>query len=242
MIMLYGAKIPYLGLLGLSPSRGTDIENSEGEKPADSVLDTLSSERRTNYISKYWAYTAGAYYRQENYPASLTFGGYDAARGNTKDVLKAPTRVNDKRDLVVEISGISITNPVGASASPKEIQDISIEAFIDSVVPEIWLPAHICHEFEDALGLIWDDNLELYLISEAQDASLSARNIEIKFSLGAKATGSSTSIKFPYKAFYQPISSPLANITDNSTHHYFPLKKAAGISQYYLGRTFLQEA
>ena len=192
--------------------------------------------------SSFWGYTAGAHYKTPDSFVSLTFGGYAKYRGNGDDKLTVPLSDENNKDLLVDITGISIDT---SSGSHVEALAAPIPAFIDSVVPELWLPKATCKQFESALGLTWSSEYYMYIVSEQQHSHLESLNAEFTFTLGVPSgeTGSGTTqIKLPYAAFDQIACYPLAGIQDESCVRYFPLKQAANESQIYLGRTFLQEA
>lgn len=122
------------------------------------------------------------------------------------------------------------------------IQGLPISTYIDSLVPEIWLPIHICAAFESAFGLTWNDTAEMYLINETLHPDLlSDASVAFSFAADTTSTGG-VQITVPYKAFDLAARAPLAGIEDDSSLRYFPLKRAANENQYYLGRTFLQFA
>jgi hypothetical protein len=74
-------------------------------------------------------------------PASLTFGGYDANRVNMAATLTIPFFTNSAFDLQVMIEGIALNGHSSTAAAG--ISDMS--AFIDSTVPELWLPQATCN-------------------------------------------------------------------------------------------------
>lgn len=149
---------PFLatGLLGLS-GEPLDVLG-----PTDNYSSPLSTLRGANRIpSLFWAYNAGARYLEPRVPASLTVGGYDLNRGGKlEDAFKVPISRSPARDLVVSIQAISIGNGESQEIEP------GIDAYIDSVVPDLWLPESICRRFEDAFALQWDETAQLYLLDE----------------------------------------------------------------------------
>ena len=106
----------------------------------------------------------------------------------------------------------------------------------------------MCAQFEKALGLVWDSQVQLYTFgsSSTQHKDLISWNLTFDFQL-ADATGSpgSVSISVPYKAFdlqltYDfPTQDPLPS---SPTINYFPVRRATDSSQYTIGRAFLQES
>lgn len=231
----FAAKQPFLGVLGLTP-RPVNITSFVDQRP--SPLGTLLADEKVK--SSYWAYSAGARYRQPETHASLTFGGYDALRGNVKHVLTAPTGIETGRDLQLAIRSIAIDDDAGRHSAA----GLPMYTIIDSTIPEIWLPIDACAAFEHAFGLTWNETVSMYLVNDTHHDTLTAQNASITFTVSdsTDASTSSLNITFPYAAFDMEASFPLAGITDNSSLRYFPLKQAQNESQYVLGRTFLQEA
>ncbi|KAK3074034.1 hypothetical protein LTR53_003873 [Teratosphaeriaceae sp. CCFEE 6253] len=231
----YGAPDPWLGLLGLSGWSSYIINAST---PEDGVLQSLRGAKRIH--SLHWAYTAGAYNAQPPMLGSLTFSGYDTLRTDMAAALVVPFNPVSDISLLVGITSLTISNTSGTIHVP----GAQIYALIDSVVPELWLPPSICSFFEDSYGLIWNDTLKMYLVSDAQHAALTAANPTATFFLAARVNDQSgTHIALPYAAFDLTAKYPLAAITDGTTGvRYFPLKRSANDSMYYLGRTFLQYA
>ena len=115
----------------------------------------------------------------------------------------------------------------------------TILSFIDSTVPEIWLPQAACDQFETHFGLQYDPQTDRYLVNETIHSQLSTLNPTITFRLAIDALGATfQDIVLPYAAFDLQASYP---IYKNPTN-YFPIRRAANESQYTIGRTFLQEA
>ena len=118
---------------------------------------------------------------------------------------------------------------------------------IDSSTPYLWLPASVCLQFEKALGLTYDERIELYTFTgnPAQHEVLLDWNLTFNFVL-ADLPGSSKviSLDLPYAAFDLQLTYPFPglNLTQGSgPMNYFPLRKAANSTQYTIGRAFLQE-
>jgi hypothetical protein len=105
-----------------------------------------------------WCCTAGAPYRQNKADGSLTIGGYDKARSDQSRNLIFNMGVDTTRDLLVAVSNIS------SDGRPLIIP--SFYAFVDSTVPHIWLPLDACTEFEEVVGLVYDNAMDLYLVSD----------------------------------------------------------------------------
>jgi Eukaryotic aspartyl protease len=182
-----------------------------------------------------WSYTAGAYYRLKSIFGNLIFGGYDASRFTPNDVIFTMTGDN-LRDIVVTIRGITATTGQGNTtlmSSPEF-------AFIDSAVPEIWLPVEVCQQFEKAFGLEVDPASGLYLLNSTTHQNLVKMNPNITFNLANQKTGGPTiDIVLPYASFDLNVTSP---VIVNKTSYYFPIRSTSDDTLYTLGRTFLQEA
>ena len=173
---------------------------------------------------------------------SLTLGGYDASRFLPSNVSFAFAG-DVSRDLVVGIQSIMVNGLNTSSTAPLNgnLLPNPILSFIDSGVPQIWLPLEACNLFEAAFGLQYDPVTELYLINETTHAALVAQNSSITFTIATDiSSASSILIVFPYAAFDLQLTADYPSI--NETTHYFPIRRAANETQYTLGRTFLQEA
>ena len=225
----YATKDFYLGSLGISPQPELFTTFND---PQPSILATL---RNKSFIpSTSWAYTAGAYYQEPKIYGSLVLGGYDATRFlPSPENLTFTFGADVSRDLLVgiqEITSDSFKDPLLSS---------TIYAFIDSLVPHLWMPLNVCTAFEQAFNLTWNSTVELYLLTEDEHTRLVSLNPNVTLRLGSDALGSGfVSIVMPYGAFDLLASSPIVA----SPTYYFPLKRAQNDTQYTLGRTFLQQA
>ena len=169
--------------------------------------------------------------------ASLTLGGYDAARFEPNN-LAFDLGPDNERDIVVGIRSINVT---GNGVADKNMLSGPTYAYIDSTVPQIWLPLDACREFEDTFGLMYDDATELYLVNNSLHNQLLSQNPNITFTLGVGSSGGDTiDIVLPYASFDLTALPPYQGLANQSL--YFPLRRAANETQYTLGRTFLQEA
>ncbi|TVY56660.1 Candidapepsin-2 [Lachnellula cervina] len=220
----------WFGMLGLGfqPTNFSTYGN-----PQNSFSGTLSSNSSISSMS--WSYTAGAYYRLKSVYGSLIFGGYDASKFTPNNVIfdMAPDNL---RDIVVTIRSITSTTGSGNTTlmSTPEL------AFIDSAVPEIWLPTEACQQFEKAFGLTLDQTSQRYLINASTHAKLQQLNPNITFTLANQKTGGTTAdIVLPYASFDLNLTAP---ILTNKSSLYFPLRQTDQAGLYTLGRTFLQEA
>ena len=219
----------WFGMLGL----GFQPTNFSGYgNPQASFSDTLYSNGTISSMS--WSYTAGAYYRLKSVFGQLVFGGYDASRFTPNDVGFTMTGDN-LRDIVVTVQSITSTTASGNTT----LMSTPIFSFIDSTVPEIWLPIAVCQEFEKAFGLTLDNATGLYLINSSTHNSLLNLNPNITFALSNQKSGGPTvDLVLPYAAFDLNASEPFLT---NATSLYFPIKQASDDTEYTLGRTFLQE-
>lgn len=135
---------------------------------------------------------------------------------------------------------------VGLHASSNTKTDVDLRQghkfnmYIDSSIAELYLPVEVCKAFEDAFGLKYDDDTELYLVDDLLHETLLADNATVTFSLGKFSTDATVDISLPYAAFDHTARPPYRNMTEKS--RYFPIRRGANESQYVLGRTFLQEA
>jgi hypothetical protein len=220
----------WFGMLGLGfqPTNFSTYGN-----PQASFSDTLYSNGTISSMS--WSYTAGAYYRLKSVYGSLIFGGYDASRFTPNDV--SFTMAGDvHRDIVVTIRSITSTTSSGNTT----LMSTPIFSFIDSTVPEIWLPVDVCQQFETAFGLTLDQASGLYLIDNSTHENLLNLNPNITFTLANEKTGGPTiDFVLPYASFDLNTTAP---VLDNRSSLYFPIKQTSDDTLYTLGRTFLQEA
>lgn len=244
-----------LGLwgLGAKPTNLTSLDN-----PYPSVMTNLKQKGMLPSIS--YGYTAGARYRKASPPfaqivclsvyvleqkrvaGSLTLGGYDASRFLPSDVA-FPFAGDPERDLVVGLQIITVRG-LNTSALPLPSTNLLPEpilAFIDTGVPQIWLPSAACDAFSEMFGLQYDPTTDLYLVSDTTHKALLSQNITLEFQIAADAVSRAVvTIDFPYAAFDLTLTEDYPGI--NTTTQYFPIRRAANDTQYTLGRTFLQQA
>jgi hypothetical protein len=237
LIGAFTQQLPWLGLLGIS-AEPSHLFNTSSSQP--SLLQTLAHRKAT---SLYWGYTAGASYRS-NMTASLTLRGYDAARVDMGTSLQVPFDSDTNRTFPVTMTGLTVSGNETTTNTTSGDAGLPLVAVLDSVIPEIWLPKVTCTLFEEALNITWNDAAQMYLVNDSQHENLVAASPTITFWLAASnsSTASYIDVSLPYAAFDLNVSYPLANITDNTSRRYLPLKRAANASQIFLGRTFLQEA
>lgn len=221
----------YLGMFGVNPkpTNYTGIATDQ----QDSYMTTL--KKRNVIPSVSFGYTAGAQYRLKKVLGSLTLGGYDQSRF-TPNPLSISFAPDNDRDLVVGLQSIKTISENGVSSS---LLSEGVLAYVDSTIPYIWLPVDACIQFEKAFGLTWDDKSELYLVNDTLHEKMLAQNASVSFTIGnGVSQGQTVEITLPYASFDLVAEYPLV---ENRTN-YFPLKRAANVTQYTLGRTFLQEA
>jgi hypothetical protein len=167
---------------------------------------------------------------------SLILGGYDDTRF-TPSNFSLSFSSDATRLLTVGVQSIIGLNTLEGTKSFTASGHLSL---IDSTVPHLWLPRTVCDSIQEAYGLIYDANTDLYLVNDTIHAALQSLKPTLTFKLGNTAydTGAnSTNIVLPYAALDLQASYPYyANATN-----YFPIRRAANDTQYVLGRTLLQE-
>lgn len=236
----------YLGL-GIKPTNFTD---------ADIPTFLSSLVNRSIIPSHSYGYTAGAYHRLKHVPSSLVLGGYDTNRF-------VPHNVSFGLDSYQ--NPVAALNSITVSGSPENNSNVSkgwsgqesLELLgpsdadlytIDSSTPYLWLPSGPCTKFEQALGLVYDEDVRLYTFgtNASQRDALATANLMFEFTL-ADSLGSSNKvvISLPYKAFDLQLTYPYhgLNATASSpAKNYFPLRKSANSTQLTIGRVLLQES
>ncbi|ORY17393.1 aspartic peptidase domain-containing protein [Clohesyomyces aquaticus] len=218
----------YIGSLALNPRAMnlTDYNN-----PIPSLLQSMRN-MATPIPSTSWSYTAGSHNLAPKVFGSLVLGGYDSTRFKANQVV-FPFGSDISLDFQVAIQEVTTSVTTGS------LLNQGIISYIDTLVPDIWLPTETCKKFEEAFGLTWDDRTGLYLMNDTLHQSLLAKNPSVSFKLGPQVSGESVTIDMPYWNFYQTATTAYLG---NSSSLYFPLRRAANDSQYVLGRTFLQSA
>lgn len=224
----------FMGVLPLGQAESSFSSLSEPQK---SLMWSLRNASRIPSLS--YAYTAGARYRPKSAFGSLVLGGYDSSRftPNAND-FSFTFSSDPSKLLTVGVDSIMATDTLLGTFSLSSGAHFSV---IDSTVAQLWLPADICTQFEQAFGLTYDPYTDLYLVNDTIHANLTTLNpiITIKLVNSLQNTSTQyTNIELPYGAFDLQASYPYyANAT-----RYFPIRRAANDSQYVLGRTLLQEA
>ncbi|KAF2102532.1 acid protease, partial [Rhizodiscina lignyota] len=222
----------WLGTLPLEP---WPVNFTSQNDPQDGLLTSLKKNQDIGSLS--WGYTAGGNARSPQVLGSLTLGGYDASRFEPSGVTFG-FGGDISRDLLIPIPQIQTSN--GFRYSQNQFY------FIDSLVPDLWLPDEACTVFEKAFSLTYDNDTQMYLVSKALREQLLGQNNSVTFTIGpgndintGNQSDKTFTITLPYWAFDLAADIPL---TPNSTH-YFPLRRASdNATQYTLGRTFLQAA
>ncbi|KAI4211390.1 MAG: hypothetical protein LQ351_005816 [Letrouitia transgressa] len=223
----FATKDFYLGAMGLTPYA---VNFSTFYDSHPSILSSLKAQGSIPSLS--WAYTAGAYYQQPPLFGSLTLGGYDRNRFEPNNI-SIPLSADTSRNLLVGIQSIS-ADTIGSPL----LKD-GIYAFMDSLVPHIWLPIEVCNAFERAVGLLWNATMQMYFVNDTVHEHLLKQKANVLFSIGQTSYGGDTiNIVMPYESFDLTVGSPFFE----KPQRYFPLKRAQNNKQYTLGRVFFQQA
>ncbi|KAJ4297690.1 hypothetical protein N0V90_005584 [Kalmusia sp. IMI 367209] len=204
----------YVGLFGLGPR---PVNFSNMEYPVPSFLGTLLDQATPRLAG------------------SLTLGGYDESR-IIPDGGQFPFNPDNPFSLFIQ--SITSSNSLKGRATLLDDSQITYVS-IDSSIPHLWLPRDVCDRFEEAFGLKYDADTDLYLTGSVERKLMLSQNASITIGLGSTSDPTNrTNIVMPYAAFDLQATAP---IYSNATH-YFPIRRAANNTQYRLGRTFLQEA
>ena len=171
----------YVGMFAVNPKR----TNYTGitEQGQASYMTTLKNQSLIPSVSL--GYTAGASYRLKRVLGSLTLGGYDQARFTPNNMTFSFASDTD-RDIVVGIQSITSTDQDGTK---RDLLPTGINAYVDSTVPQIWLPLEACKLFENAFGLTYDPENQLYPVSNTLHKKLLAQNASITFTLAIQIPG-----------------------------------------------------
>lgn len=217
----------FLGVLGLSVN---SINITQFGNSNRSFLTSLKDQGSIPSIS--WGYTAGSFHHQPPVFGSLTIGGYDQSRFEPNDV-----SIPFNNDIGLEyLAGLQgIVHDVSGSVLLSD----GIYAYIDSTVPDLWLPASVCQAFATQYGLNYNATVNRYYVNETSHEVLTQADSTVTFTIGPKASGGpSVNLTLHYNSFdlVDKTSDPNGNGS-----YYFPLRQAANATQYTLGRAFLQE-
>ena len=217
----------YTGVIGLSP-RAINLTSFTDSYP--SLLASLKSQGSIPSLT--WGYTAGAFYRQPTAFGSLTLGGYDSARFIVNEA-SFPFGPDISRDLLVGLQSIS-SNITNASFLSTEVF-----VFLDSLVPDLWLPVSTCQVFEDTFGLFYNASTNHYTLNETTRTALLAKNPTVTFRFSSGNSTEPVAISMGYRSF-DLINS--AGFYGGNGSRRFPLRQAENATQYVLGRAFFQDA
>jgi hypothetical protein len=236
VVATYNNPNPWLGMLGVrgNPNHILGMNSQQ--------LSPLGALQATGSIpSRYFGYTAGKSYQSPQLFGSLTFGGYDAARIDMSSALSV-SFPDTSMDLSVLVKSVKI---VASGTGTSTVISVGTTALVDSIIPELWLPATVCDQFESALGLVLDKPTQMYLMNDTQRANLQLTSFTFALGNPQNASASSTNIVIPYAAFDLTARYPLAGINGSSgptSQRYFPLRRSNSTQGSFLGRAFLQEA
>ena len=233
VIQAYDRNTSSVGTFGVN---STNINVTSLSQTPTSLLRSLKADQKIPSLS--WAYTAGVLYPEPPLVGSLTLGGYDEARFNvTGDYFITNLGNDGQRNLLVPLSQISIDVPTASS-----LLTSTIEAYLDTTVPQFILPLVVCQAFERAFNLTWNANLQTYPVNDSHHKTLLALNPTITFSLDSVVSTNPSQktldIAMPYHSFN------LQNKKNDGSddERYFPLERAEIQEQYTLGRAFFQNA
>ncbi|KAH8603051.1 aspartic peptidase domain-containing protein [Bisporella sp. PMI_857] len=213
--------------LGLNPS-SSNFSSSGFSLSYESYISSLKSQNKIPSLS--YGYAAGAHYRQAL--GSLTLGGYDASLVSSNNLTVSFN--NQTSVLSLTVHSISISS----SSGKRSLSTDPFSASVHSTTPFLSLPLPVCQRFEDAFGITYDDESELYLLNDTLHSQLLSRAANITFTLTDPSSQALVNITLPYQAFDLLAEPPFVKI--RSRH--FPLKRAKSNSDVVLGRAFLQEA
>ncbi|KAF2114347.1 aspartic peptidase domain-containing protein, partial [Lophiotrema nucula] len=221
----------WMGMIGLNPISS----NFSGfDHPQRSFMTSLSDEGRIPSLS--YGYTAGSAYRTPRIPGSLILGGYEPLRFQSSNI-SFPFGP-DTRPLALKLQRISAEDTLQGVRS---LLDSEIYVQIDFTIPHFWLPQDVCDRFEDAFGLHFDSDTDLYLVNNTMHEELRSKNVAVTITFGYSDDPSGfVNINLPYAAFDLEASHGYRGL--KNTTRYFPLRRAANDTQYTLGRVLLQEA
>ena len=185
----------WLGQFGLNPAPSNFTTLND---PQPSFLWSLVNQ--SVIPSTTWGYTAGAEYRQNKVQGSLTLGGYDAARFDSKNIT-FPFYDDVARNFVVQLRAITYSSAgLSTTTSSTTLMSNSISMSIDSTIPYIYLPRDVCDRFATEFGLVWNATSEIYTLDDTAHSRLQSSKPTFTFTL-ANTAGQILDIKLPYDAF-----------------------------------------
>ena len=219
----------FMGSLGLNPA-STNLSSSNTS--ISSYMSNLKSQNKIPSIS--YGYTAGNQYRFDKVLGSLTLGGYDASLFQPNN-LTVSLNGKGASDLMINVNSIYFSS----SSDNRSLSNRKFPAVIDSTLPYLSLPPEVCQQFEEAFGITYDEEFDLYLVNDTLHLQLLEQAANITFTLTNVTSQVLVDITLPYQAF-DLVVTDIPLVKDKT--RYFPLKRAKENSQFILGRTFLQEA
>ena len=180
----------------------------------------------------------------------MTLGGYDENRFVPHNIT---FELNPSQNPQAYINSLSVSSAASSNNWTTPVQLLTaadrVSAIIDSTTPYLWLPEAVCDRFADALGLTYNQSLNIYTFdgNPSQHNVLGNAQLSFTFTLSdIQSSGDDVNITLPYEAFDLQLTFPAIPGTSygasNSTANYFPLKQATNEAQYTIGRAFLQEA
>lgn len=206
--------------------------------PQSSYLTLLKEQNSIPSLS--YGYQAGASYQQlgAGVWGSFIFGGYDTSRFDTATTISNNMTASNY-PFTVTIKKIATNGSVSGDQDLYSDSQGGLPLAIDSAVSYIYLPTEVCDTFAEAFNLTYDNNTDLYLVSDTVHTQLIKTNPSVTFTISGTRDGvlGEYDIMLPYASFDLTAAYPL--IVPSS--RYFPIRRAASVSQYTLGRTFLQE-
>ncbi|KAF2416272.1 acid protease [Tothia fuscella] len=225
----------FLGMFGLG-IRPTSFSSSAASVP--SFIQTIRANNLIPSLS--YGFTAGAVYRNKQVFANLVLGGFDQSRFTNPNI-SFSFGAGDAAPLTIGVQSIVAENTLLGTASFTATTGGHLSV-IDSSVPQLWLPKAICDQMEQALGLMYQPDSDLYLINDTMHARLSSLKPSFTFKFGNTqydtGAANSTNIVVPYSAFDLKVGWP----TYSTDQNYFPIRRATQNNQNTIGRALLQEA
>ena len=244
----------FLGIFGMGITQG-NFESTVARSPI-----TVAVQEYGLIPSYSYGYTAGAHYR--NMPASVTLGGYDAARfvdhNNDFTVSKSDSLL---RTLV---RGIQVSSAEGQVAPEEWGSDTqllsqmntSFTALIDTSIPFLYLPNKVCDAFAEALNMTYHDSIDLYGLSNDQYQDFRSKD-SFSFTFSFSSTDNNdnfgeplnvpgvVNITIPMQAFVSTVEYPFYDEAieyGEPAQPYFSLRRSGDNETFIIGRSFFQEA
>lgn len=195
-------------------------------------------------------------------PASVTLGGYDAARFVDHETGFSVTKVDSLlrtlvRGIQVQTSDDQDTPEEWDSGIQLLSQmNSSFTALIDTSTPFLYLPDTICDAFAEALNMTYHDSIELYGLSNDQYRDFrSEDSFNFVFSLSSTDNNDNfgeplnvpgvVNITIPMRAFVSTVEYPFHDQAieyGEPAQPYFSLRRSGDNETFIIGRSFFQEA